>query len=316
MWEVLAFFESINKTSLGEPDRYHECRVKAILETLEKDEIWHQYEEVELEKRRVIDAKRKKKNDANPRKSLENIADKIEGNDDDEFEEEVKENRRPGKKNRPDLEDSGIFDRQDINEDDDFAQNMDDEEDEIIEILRNDKNAKPNKKQDIKTPTKHQTKPGVKTPARPQIKPNVEETKQPSRNRNNDADLEESAEFIVGKKIIDSEPNNVDNVESNKSPKIKHIFEINVKEIRNIPILKKILKDLNRGDKQSEAKQENKYIQDVYVKYIFPLDDEQIVSDFLEYAPREDNSVDFKVSMHSYHSYLLETDKSIADSLK
>lgn len=155
-------------------------------------------------------------------------------------------------------------------------------------------------------------KPGTKSPTRP--KPNTEETKQ--NNRNNYDNLEESAEFIVGKKIIDSEPNNVDNAEHNKSPKIKHIFEINVKEIRNIPILKKILKDLNRGDKQSEAKQENKYIQDVYVKYIFPLDDEQIVSDFLEYAPREDNSVDFKVSMHSYHSYLLETDKSIADSLK
>ena len=337
IWEVFALFESINKTSIDEPDRYHECRVKNILEALDKDEIWQKYEDVELEKRRVLEAKKKKKSDANPRKSLENFNDREDDNElEDGDEEETKEAKKPNAKGKHDLDESGLFDRQDMNDDeDDFGQNMD-EEDEIIEILKDDKGKKVVKpdtkpkgiiksgnkeetKTNIKTPTKPQVKPGIKTPSKPldkktPSKPKVEETKQ---NRiDNEDDIEESAEFIVGKKLIDSEPNDVENSEANKCPKIKHIFEINVKEIRNIPILRKILKDLNRGDKQSELKQENKYIQDVYVKYIFPLDDEQIVSDFLEYSPRDDNSVDFKVSMHSYHSYLLETNKPVAESLR
>lgn len=96
-----------------------------------------------------------------------------------------------------------------------------------------------------------------------------------------------------------------------KTVKTKHIFEIKIKEIRNIAILKMILKDLNRGDKHIPPK----HIQDVFLKYIFPLDDEQIVSDYLEYSPLTESSMDYTVSMHSFHTYLLEPGKSVESSL-
>jgi hypothetical protein len=161
-----------------------------------------------------------------------------------------------------------------------FDRNDHDPDDDIFDILNT-----PKAKEEVKTPTK----------------------KSPKKLNNKD-----SAEFIVGRKDYNEI---VDKNASETTVKVKHIFEINVKEVRNVPILKKILKDINRGDKSSEGKDANKYIQDVFVKYIFPLDDEQITSDYLEYSPSKDDCMDYKVSMHSYHTYLLETDKPVASSL-
>lgn len=59
--------------------------------------------------------------------------------------------------------------------------------------------------------------------------------------------------------------------------KIKHIFELKVLELKNVPILAKILKDVERVEKdQFNHKMSSKYIQNIYIKYIFPLDDEPL----------------------------------------
>ena len=124
-----------------------------------------------------------------------------------------------------------------------------------------------------------------------------------------DADQEDPV-LIIGRQVSAG-----DQFQDQKSVKVKHIFEINVVELRNFAILKKIIKDIDRGDKHSVNRNEVRYIQDVFVKYIFPLDDEQIVSDYVEFSPRTELSVDYKVSMHSYHNYVLEPNMSIMESL-
>ena len=108
--------------------------------------------------------------------------------------------------------------------------------------------------------------------------------KPPNKNRPNlDKDEEEKQDpvLIIGKQVSAG-----DNIEDQKSVKVKHIFDINILGLNNFAILKKIIKDINRGDKYSVNKNEVKYIQDVFVKYIFPLDDEQIVSDYIEFSPK------------------------------
>lgn len=78
---------------------------------------------------------------------------------------------------------------------------------------------------------------------------------------------------------------------------IKHIFEIKVKELKNIPILDRLIKDLTSHDaaslsacrtgqnrkQQTLSRDANKYIQNAAVKYSFPLDEDEIVeSDYLQ----------------------------------
>jgi hypothetical protein len=170
-----------------------------------------------------------------------------------------------------------------------------DDEDEIFDIL-NDTNL-PNKDKEERKKPQGPTKVSPKPP--------------PRGDRARD-----SAEFVIGKKDYTEHIDEDRKFEHVKTVKTKHIFEVNVKELKNVPILKMILKDLNRGDRESQSKAENKYIQNVFVKYIFPLDDEQIVSDYIEFSPKGQDTMDYNVSMHSYHTYLLETHKSVVDSLK
>lgn len=243
------------------------------------------YEEIEMEKRRIISAKNKKKSESNARKNLESIEDATMKNnlapEDDATDRKSFENIDKSFKPKFDQDESGIFDKKP----EEAEEPNIDEDDEIFDILND-------------SPAEDKSKPS---------RTRHEETKQPPSQHN------ETAEFVIGKKDYNQ---HIDSNEGQqKTVKTKHIFEINVKELKNVPILKKILKDLNRGDKFSHGKVENKYIQDVFVKYIFPLDDEQITSDYLEYSPTSDDSMDYKVSMHSYHTYLLEPEKSVISSL-
>ena len=80
---------------------------------------------------------------------------------------------------------------------------------------------------------------------------------------------------------------------------MKHIFEVKVKELVKIPILDKLIKDVqgyehaskNRSSGRNQATPpkkasgagKNQYIQNVSVKYTFPLDDDEIFeSDYLQ----------------------------------
>lgn len=283
IWEVQVLFDHINKQTRDEPQRYHVCSVKKILETLQKPEIYDKYEEVELEKRRVLAQKKQKRDGANARKGLEDINDFL--NDD------RREERKSPKKSRVNNDESDIFDRQ-HSEQDPLEDEEQDDDDEIFDILN-----------DNKPQAKKEDKKAQKVPRSPV--------------KGGDDTIErDSAEFMIGKRDYSEHVGHDGHIDQSKTVKIKHIFEVNVKELVNVVILRMILKDLSRGTKHSESKSENKYIQDVFVKYIFPIDDEQIVSDYIEFNPKTSGSLDYNVSMHSYHTYLLEPNKSIVDSLK
>jgi Zn/Cd-binding protein ZinT len=79
-------------------------------------------------------------------------------------------------------------------------------------------------------------------------------------------------------------------VEENRAfKKVKHVFEIKIKELKNIPILDKLIKDIN-NDKTAistlshkKSKVQKDYIQNVAVKYSFPLDDDEVFqSDYIQ----------------------------------
>lgn len=291
MWEVFVVFAHINQQSRTEPDRYHLCHVDIILETLNQEDVWNAFEEIELEKRRIIEERNKKKNDANPRKSLNN---RFDDNNEEEEEEEKEAKIKPAKK-RLDEEESDLFDRNqdeedDLDDEEDHPGLIGDDDDDEIDLIIQNKD-KLNKKQPQKIEeNKSKAKKDIPKPA-------------PKGNK-------DSADFMIGKQTQNTTQGSGD-----KSTKIKHIFSIKVLELMNVAILKKVINDLNREDRYSQTKQEGKYIQDVFVKYIFPLDDEQIVSDYIEFEPKQGGSFDYKVSMHSFHSYVLEPDKSIGESL-
>jgi len=70
---------------------------------------------------------------------------------------------------------------------------------------------------------------------------------------------------------------------------VKHIFEIKVRELKNIPVLNKFICQTNMqplagGEaKTQKAAHASKYIQNVAVKYSFPLDEDEILeSDYLQ----------------------------------
>jgi hypothetical protein len=104
--------------------------------------------------------------------------------------------------------------------------------------------------------------------------------------------------------------------------KVKHVFEIQVRELKNIPILDKLVKDISsvdyaRTSKHSPVRKEakSKYIQNVAVKYSFPLDEDEVFqSDFLQLNSdvlQELNQYDYKVSISTVHNYLLSKDDPI-----
>lgn len=181
---------------------------------------------------------------------------------------------------------------------------MEESDEDIDIILQNkkelDKKIGKDGNKDKKPQTKSPQKPLPKSPAKPTQTKTLQE--KPRKQI-------EDGEFIVGKKVSAH-----DETEGEPSVKTKHIFEINIEELNNFAILKKIIKEINRGNTDDPAP-DSKYIQDVFVKYIFPLDDEQIVSDYIQYSPKSESSFDYKVSMHSYHNYVLEPAKSISESL-
>ena len=109
MWEVFIIFicvytdeSNLNNILPEEPERYHEWHVKEMLEILGKQEIWNNFEDAELEKRRIVAARAKKTRDANPRKTVnKNEKDMFDGNNrifddedevDDKHEEDKKDN--------------------------------------------------------------------------------------------------------------------------------------------------------------------------------------------------------------------------------
>jgi hypothetical protein len=126
---------------------------------------------------------------------------------------------------------------------------------------------------------------------------------------------------------------------------VKHIFEVRVKELVKIPILDKLIKDgqgydhgpTHKGRSSSKNKTtppkkskmsaggNNQYIQNVSVKYAFPLDDDEIFeSDYLQQTTPNSaldsastisggaaDDISYVVSMDTVHSYTLNKDDKI-----
>lgn len=114
---------------------------------------------------------------------------------------------------------------------------------------------------------------------------------------------------------------------------MKHTFDINIKELKNIPILTRFIREAkefenatrkNMKESASAATDESQnYIQNVSVKYSFPLDEDEILeSDYIrKVAPggkdKDGNEVDasscydYSVSMNTIHTYLLSREDSI-----
>lgn len=107
---------------------------------------------------------------------------------------------------------------------------------------------------------------------------------------------------------------------------IKHIFEIKVKELRNMPVLNKFIcqsqSNMTTEDQAKHAKksQVNKYIQNIAVKYSFPLDEDEILeSDYLQ-LNRENlekqGVYNYSVSMDTVHTYILSKEDDIKKVLE
>ena len=109
---------------------------------------------------------------------------------------------------------------------------------------------------------------------------------------------------------------------------MKHVFNINVKELKNIPVLAKFIKDSKdfesatlHGTENVQDEPESNYIQNVAVKYSFPLDEDEILeSDYIRHlvGKEADNSgslYDYSVSMNTVHTYLMPKEDSIKGML-
>ena len=78
---------------------------------------------------------------------------------------------------------------------------------------------------------------------------------------------------------------------------VKHVFSIDVKQLKNIPVLGKFIKDAKElqavsigAHKEEDVEDEDfvtsSYIQNVAVKYSFPLDEDEILeSDYIKKVP-------------------------------
>jgi hypothetical protein len=115
---------------------------------------------------------------------------------------------------------------------------------------------------------------------------------------------------------------------------VKHTFDINIRELKNIPILTRFIresKDFENASRRradtAEADSDKNYIQNVSVKYSFPLDEDEILeSDYIrKVAPGgkdskgndvdPTNCYDYSVSMNTIHTYLLSKEDSISNHL-
>lgn len=98
-----------------------------------------------------------------------------------------------------------------------------------------------------------------------------------------------------------------------------------MEELKNIPLLNKFLCQIenqheaagymNEDQKRATYLHENKYIQNVAVKYAFPLDEDEVLeSDYLQLnkgALDENGFYSYFVSMDTVHSYVLNKSDSI-----
>ncbi|CDW78943.1 c2 domain-containing protein 3 [Stylonychia lemnae] len=114
--------------------------------------------------------------------------------------------------------------------------------------------------------------------------------------------------------------------------KVKHVFEIKVKELKNIPILDKLIKDISRNElaqqtqplersrSKTKTSSKNQYIQNAAIKYTFPLDDDQVFqSDYIQLNNESlalNNQFDYKVSINTVHNYIINKEDSIQKHLK
>ena len=117
----------------------------------------------------------------------------------------------------------------------------------------------------------------------------------------------------------ESETDQEDQKDARPFKKVKHTFEIQVKELKNIPILDKLIKDIQAVDKAKsglgQKPQKSKYIQNVAVKYSFPLDEDELFqSDFIQLNSEvleEHNQFDYKVSINTIHNYVMNREDPI-----
>lgn len=116
---------------------------------------------------------------------------------------------------------------------------------------------------------------------------------------------------------------------------VKHVFSIDVKQIRNIPVLTKFIREardlqmatLGRAAVQEEDVDEeadflaSAYIQNVAIKYSFPLDEDEVLeSDYIKRLAGESEagpgaSYDYGVSMNTVHAYHMPKEDSIEQLL-
>lgn len=107
---------------------------------------------------------------------------------------------------------------------------------------------------------------------------------------------------------------------------VKHVFSIDVKQLKNIPVLSKFIKEARNlqyvtlktkeEDVEDEDFASSTYIQNVAVKYSFPLDEDEILeSDYIKKAESEEPSqaanYDYTVSMNTVHTYLMPKEDRI-----
>jgi len=117
---------------------------------------------------------------------------------------------------------------------------------------------------------------------------------------------------------------------------VKHIFEVKVLEVKNIPVLNQLIRNqslyedskipLTKGNsptKKAERKaikEGKQYIRNVAVKYAFPLDDDEThESDYLQLIQErleQNKSFDYSVSMETVHLYTLSKKDSIQQVLE
>lgn len=120
--------------------------------------------------------------------------------------------------------------------------------------------------------------------------------------------IKEALAAVTGGRAEEEEDEEDDSEEEEREAnKFRHVFEVNVRELKNIRILQRVLREVAPCDKSA------KYIQSVFVKYVFPLDDEALESDYIS---QDKNGLDYAVSMNSCHTYLLEKQESVLDLFK
>jgi hypothetical protein len=102
-----------------------------------------------------------------------------------------------------------------------------------------------------------------------------------------------------------------------------------VKELKNIPVLAKFIKDAKDFEsatlhgaenvaEENEFSNGSNYIQNVAVKYSFPLDEDEILeSDYIRHITSQEaenksgSMYDYSVSMNTVHTYLMPKEDSI-----